>query len=60
MGDLPQLTAVQKAAMATLREMALNFIQAIDAVVPKGPSAEMAKVKVQEAAFWAVHGLTKS
>jgi hypothetical protein len=59
MGDLPQLTAVQKAAMATLREMALNFMSAIDAVVPVGPSADMAKVKVQEAAFWAVHGLTK-
>ena len=59
MSELPQMTSIQKAAMATLREMALNFIQAIDAVVPKGPSADMAKIKVQEAAFWAVHGLTK-
>lgn len=52
------LSDVEKRDMVTIKDYGLGFMQVIDACVPKGREAALAKTKVEEAVMWAVKGLT--
>jgi hypothetical protein len=49
------LTEEEKVGMVRLKDIGLEFLTAIDDVVPQGREASLAK----EAVLWAVKGLTK-
>jgi transcription initiation factor TFIID subunit TAF12 len=48
----------EKRGMTHLKDMGLGLIRAIEANVPAGREASLAKTKVEEAVMWAVKGLT--
>jgi hypothetical protein len=52
------LTDNEKAAMIALKDRGLGFLELIDAAVPKGREASLAKTKIEEAVMWAIKGLT--
>jgi hypothetical protein len=52
------LTEVEKEYMTNIKDIGQNFLAAIDAMVPVGREASIAKTKVEEAVMWAVKGLT--
>jgi hypothetical protein len=52
------LTDAEKAAMTHLKDVGLAFLEDVDAYVPKGREASIAKTKIEEAVMWAVKGLT--
>ena len=53
------LTDAEKAAMVRVKDLGLDFITAIDACIPKGREASLAKTKIEEAVMWAIKGLTQ-
>jgi hypothetical protein len=52
------LTDAEKKYMVNLKDVGLNFLIAIDAMVPPGREASIAKTHVETAVMWAVKGLT--
>lgn len=53
------LTDAEKKYMVNLKDIGLNFLIAIDAMVPPGREASIAKTHVETAVMWAVKGLTR-
>lgn len=49
----------EKRAMVHLKDKGLEFITAVEACVPVGREASLAKTKIEEAVMWAVKGLTQ-
>jgi hypothetical protein len=54
------LTEGEKKAMLRLKDLGLEFIQAVEINVPQGREAALAKTKIEEAVMWAVKGLTNA
>ena len=52
------LSAAEKEAMVWIKDQGLSMIEYIEAHVPKGREASIAKTKMEEAVMWAVKGLT--
>ena len=52
------LTDEEKEAMLWIKDQGLTMLEYIDANVPKGREASLAKTKVEEAVMWACKGLT--
>jgi transcription initiation factor TFIID subunit TAF12 len=52
------LSDAEKTGMTHIKDMGLGLIRAIEANVPAGREASLAKTKVEEAVMWAVKGLT--
>lgn len=52
------LSDEEKEAMVWIKDQALTMMEFIDARVPKGREASLAKTKIEEAVMWAVKGLT--
>jgi hypothetical protein len=52
------LSDEEKEAMVWIKDQALTMMEFIDARVPKGREASLAKTKMEEAVMWAVKGLT--
>ena len=52
------LTEGEKLSMMHIKDMGLGLIRAIEAGVPEGREASLARTKVEEAVMWAVKGLT--
>lgn len=52
------LTDAEKVGMTHIKDMGLGLIRAIEANVPAGREASLAKTRVEEAVMWAVKGLT--
>ena len=48
----------EKEAMLWIKDQALTMMEFVDARVPKGREASLAKTKIEEAVMWAVKGLT--
>jgi hypothetical protein len=53
------LTDAEKTIMVRIKDEGALFLAMIDSVIPQGRENSLAKTKIQEAVFWAVHGLTK-
>ena len=53
------LSEPEKAAMVRVKDLGLDFLTAIDACIPAGREASLAKTKIEEAVMWAVKGLAK-
>lgn len=53
------LSDAEKTGMTHIKDMGLGLIRAIEANVPAGREASLAKTKVEEAVMWAVKGLTQ-
>ena len=49
----------EKETMLWIKDQGLTLIEYIDARIPKGREASLAKTKVEEAVMWAVKGLTQ-
>jgi hypothetical protein len=49
----------EKAGMVRIKDLGLEFLTAIDDVVPQGRQNALARTKVQEAVMWAINGLTE-
>lgn len=52
------LTDAEKAGMVHIKDMGLGLIRAIEANVPEGREASLAKTRIEEGVMWAVKGLT--
>ena len=52
------LSEGEKRSMRHIKDMGLGLIRAIDASVPEGREASLAKTKVEEAVMWSIKGLT--
>ena len=52
------LTEQEKEYMVAIKDNGDNFLAAINAMVPLGREASIAKTKIEEAVMWAVKGLT--
>lgn len=52
------LSEQEKEYMVTIKDNGDNFLAAINAMVPLGREASIAKTKIEEAVMWAVKGLT--
>lgn len=52
------LSEAEKTGMTHIKDMGLGLIRAIEANVPEGREASLAKTRVEEAVMWAVKGLT--
>lgn len=53
------LNAEEKEAMVKIKDDAIAWMRFVDAMVPGGREAAIAKTKMEEAVMWAVKGLTK-
>lgn len=52
------LTDAEKTGMVHIKDMGLGLIRAIEANVPEGREASLAKTRIEEGVMWAVKGLT--
>jgi hypothetical protein len=52
------LTDDEKKTMSRIKDIGLQLLDDIDAYIPKGREASIAKTKIEEAVMWAVKGLT--
>jgi len=48
----------EKMSIVHIKDMGIGLIRAIEAGVPRGREASLAKTKVEEAVLWAVKGVT--
>jgi hypothetical protein len=53
------LSEGEKLSMVHIKDMGLGLIRAIEAGLPEGREASLARTRVEEAVMWAVKGLTK-
>ena len=52
------LSFEEKETMLWIKDQALTMLEYIDANIPKGREASIAKTKMEECVMWAVKGLT--
>jgi hypothetical protein len=52
------LSEAEKQTMQRIKDIGLQLLTDIDAYIPKGREASLAKTKIEEAVFWAIKGLT--
>jgi hypothetical protein len=52
------LSDAEKETMVWIKDQGLTMMEYIEAHVPKGREASLAKTKIEEAVMWAVKGLT--
>ena len=53
------LTDQEKEYMVALKDIGANFLTAVDAMVPLGREASIAKTHIETAVMWAIKGLTQ-
>jgi hypothetical protein len=53
------LSDAEKETMVWIKDQGLTMMDYIDANVPKGREASLAKTKMEECVMWAVKGLTQ-
>ena len=53
------LSEGEKLSMRHIKDMGLGLIRAIEAGVPEGREASLAKTRIQEGVMWAIRGLTE-
>jgi hypothetical protein len=57
--DYRVLTDHEKQAVQSIKDRGLEMLATIEACVPVGREASLAKTKVEEAVMWAVKGVTR-